>query len=245
MHRHYIASGLLLVAGLLVAPAAADIVGSLIVVEARNAGGVGEFIVPPNPNWYDPNTGTWTWHLPEPARIRNPHTGEVIGTLEQANLRYMDDPVLSFGFSVSAGQQPTTFTIKTALLQINPPLSPAQGRASAAVTVTDTEGTGALLRGLGGTGGDKIYLAHYNGFVPAGTAFAELLTSIAAGPFGSNAASASVPLTPINVAVANMSSMVGFELTAFDLASGTTVYEITPEPAALVLILLGTLMRRR
>ncbi|MEW6250968.1 MAG: hypothetical protein AB1716_10000 [Planctomycetota bacterium] len=236
----------LALAGLTTAPVFAGIIGPLVIIEAQNEGGTGQVVVAPNASWYEPTTGTWTWRLAESTEIRDPESHELIGTLNEADVRFVDDPVLTLAFSVTAGDQATTFSIKTALLVISPPLTSAQGQASAAVVATDTDGTGVNLRGLGGVGGDKVYLAHYNGFVPNGTPFAELLTTLSAGAYGSAAGSSNVPLTPIAGTVNDMSSMLHFELSARDLASGTTVYEVVPEPAALaVMVLLGWLVRRR
>jgi hypothetical protein len=49
----------------------------------------------------------------------------------------------------------------------------------------------------------------------------------------------------VGSAVSDMSAEIKFSLTGFDLASGTTTYEIIPEPAAALLLVAGMLGLRR
>ncbi len=140
------------------------------------------------------------------------------------------------------------FSIASALLVVAPPLSNAFGRASTAVSVTDLTGDGALLSGNGGAGGTASYLAQYNGFVPGGTPFADLLPSASAGPWLMQTTTDAYPASgyvPVAGTVHNMSSMVTFTLSANDMASGTNFFEIIPEPGTALLTLVVLALRRR
>ena len=229
--------------------ARADLHGPLVRVAVHSAHGDGLLVVPPNPDWYDRETGTWSWQLPEPAEIRNPHTQEVLAVLQSGSVLVRDDPVINLGFSVLAGESDTDFSISSATLPIAPPFSSASGNAGAAVMITDLTGGGALLSGNGGVSGTASYLAHYNGGVPDGTAFAELLPSAVAGEWSTESFTDGRPpgggYEPITGNLHNMSSMMTFNLTAGDLASGTTFFEIIPEPGAAAMLLVVLVLRRR
>ncbi len=192
----------------------------------------------------------WIYDGSEQVELRDPTTDVVVGWINpvadpdaETSVTYVQDPVINLNFSVQAGGNPTTFHIASALLTF-PTIANAQGAASAAISVTDSLGDGATLTGIGATGG--AYLAQYNGFAganpPAGTTFAELHPLITVAPFGTATASADVPMgggfAPIAAPVSDMSALVSFELTPFDLASGTSVYTIIPEPASLALVVL-------
>lgn len=214
-------------------------------IEATNIAGSGSFEVPAASLQYNPQTQTYTWSQQTPLDLRS-GTGALIATLEEASLTYVEDPQVNLSFAVTAGMNTTTFTIQSALLSF-PTINSPEGRASAAFAITDVNGDGATLTGLSNPGS---FLAQYNGFVPNGTTFANLISSITAMPGGSNNAAVTDPATgyrTIGVPVSDMSSQISFSLTAQDLASGTTNYEIVPEPAAMTLLALGALafVRRR
>ncbi len=186
------------------------------------------------------------WRLERPVQLIDPYTGWVVGTLQDAYTTLVGDPQISLGFLVQAGDVQTDFEISSALLSF-PTINPARGRASSQVTLTDLDGDGA--RFLGGRSG-KGYLAQYNGYVPNGSTFTALIGDFVAPPGGSNALSENDPFDGSFRAIAgdvnNMSSQFRFSLSAFDTASGTSNFEIIPEPASIALLgLVGlTLLRR-
>ncbi len=221
-------------------------------IRASNDMGSGTWELRINPE--DLN-GDYDWALPSPVNIMS-STGEKLGTLTEASLFYadpdgVDGPAsqqVTLGFAVQAGALDTDFSIDSAFVQFAP-IANASGRASASITATDVLGGGAVLTGSGPGGG--AYLAQYNGFVPGGATFAEGIQSVIAPINGSNSGSLNEPngggFQAIGGSVANMSAQLNFNLTAFDIASGTSNYEIVPEPASLGLLLIGaaTMFRRR
>lgn len=238
-----------ILAGLALAGVAlADVSDIVFQVQASNDAGSGVFTV-----YF--SDGTWEgqrfyWELPSSVPIMSA-TGQEVAWLivdEQANRRNVvelfGDPQVNLGFAMQAGPGPTNFTVKSALLTIVPALLNPDGRASVGINVSDADGTGATLTGLGPTGG--AYLAQYNGFVPAGTTFDESIPGIVAPPFSTNSGSNDTGWLPIAGLVSDMSTQVSFQLTAFDFASGTSNFQIVPEPAGALLALAAVgLLRRR
>jgi hypothetical protein len=84
-----------------------------------------------------------------------------------------------------------------------------------------------------------------------GTTFAEGIYSMSAGFLETVNADYEEPVgggySSITEAADSMSSLISFELSANDLASGTSHFQIIPEPSALGLLVLGSvaLLRRR
>lgn len=203
----------------------------------------------------DPD-GNWRWASNAPLTLES-WDGTVLGTLNPeggpgSSIEYVEDPIVNLNFSVASGSTTTTFMIGSALLTF-PTISPAQGRASAAFSVTDVDGTGVLLTGAGGNTGTSGYASAINGMAgpaPAGlNQFTEMLPGVAAGPFSSNTVNNNDPplgYLPIGSPVSSISSFISFTLSPFDLASGTSSFEVIPEPASLLLLVLGAgLLRRR
>lgn len=225
--------------------ASADVSQYVFVIQAEDAtsgasatwalespsGGIGEY---------------WDWYVEGPVELKSP-TGQVLGVLKNCAGSLVADPAIGLNFLVQAGSNTTNFTITSALLSF-PNISPAQGRATVQIGVNDVDGDGATLTGT--QPGGKAFLADYNGFVPGGTHFAALISSVATvTPGGVAGESEDFPggggYAPIGVGVTNMSSQYRFTLSANDLANGTSFYEIIPEPATLSLLLLGALALRR
>jgi hypothetical protein len=229
--------------------AVADISNVVFRIEATNAAGSGSFEVTKDKLKFNPQTGTYTWNLPAPITLTG--VGGPVAVLDGADLTLKSDPQVSLGFAVLSGMTTTTFIIESALLSFPPiPAGVAEGRASAALSVTDLDNNGATLQGLGAPG-TGVYLAQYNGFVPNGTTFASLLYRVFASPGGSGGGSQNYPQSgylSIPNDVKDMSAQLAFTLTANDSGSGTSNFEIIPEPASLILFGFGALLlagRRR
>ena len=221
--------------------ATADVSEIVFEIAANNVAGGGAFQVRESEGTW--NGDVFTWILEEPVNIMDGQM--LIATLETAEVMLQADPQVNLGFSVQASDVNTAFTITSALLSF-PTINNAEGRASAAFTVTDTNFTGATLTGIGPNGG--AYLAQYNGFVPGGATFAEGIELIEAPQGGSMIGVINVPeigFLPIADPVDDMSTQINFMLTAHDLASGTSNFEIVPEPSGLLLLLVGLAAVRR
>lgn len=199
--------------------------------------------------------GTWsgdtfTWSSSSPVPIWDSTRQVQLGTLNPAadgspaiktQIEYVNDPQINLNFAVQAGSSTTSFTITSALLSF-PTITNASGTASAGYSVSDLTGDGVSLNGVSGAG---AYLAQYNGFVPTGTTFLEAISSVTAPAFSSQTQNASFTDPAMSNPVNDMSVQVQFTLSPFDLASGTTTYVITPEPASLVLLLAGLAVLKR
>lgn len=225
-------------------PAVADISDIVLRIEASNEMGTAVFEGHlSDGTFYD--GGEYIWESRTPIMMLN-QAGQVIATLNNARVRCVEDPVVQVNFSVSAGSLMTSFTINSPLLSFGT-IDNAVGRASAGVTVTDTDGDGATVAAAGQP---ALYLSQYNGFVPGGTLFADLISGpVMAAAFDSATANASSPgggnFSPIGDPVSDMSARYRFTLTANDEASGTSTYEIVPAPGTIALLGLGGLLAAR
>lgn len=215
-------------------PSLAELTGSALSITATNEAGDSaslQFAVPPGPS-------PWIWSSSETMEMRSPTTDELIAVFNpkrlESRVEYIDDPVINMAFSVQAGPSLTTFTITSALLSF--PSITAEGRATVGFSLSDADGDGATLTGIGDPAGVQgAYLAQYNGFAGtlSGTTFAEVIQGMIANDFSSSTVAVDVPLfgfQPIPDPISNMSVLVSFDLTAFDLASGTSTYVIQVPP---------------
>lgn len=165
----------------------------------------------------------------------------LIGTLTQGTLFLNPDPQIGLGFAVQAGAADTVFSITSSTLSFVGITNPIV-EASAAITTTDIGNNNASLVGINPGGG--AYLAQYNGSVPAGITYLNGIPSV--GGFGSNSAPINAgPDVLVGTTAVDMSARFSFSLTAGDLASGTSNFLITPEPASLALLALSALVLRR
>lgn len=192
-----------------------------------------------DPSEVDSN-GDYSWRLAQAVSVMDGDT--TIFTLDEASLQIIADPQVSLSFNVIAGQQNTVFTVNSAVLSFAP-LANAVGRATAEVNVTDITGDGATLTPWG----SGAYRSRYNG----GTTFQNLIGApIVAAPFSSansNQAFPAVGYHNIGTTLTDIESQWRFTLSAGDVASGTSEFEVIPAPASAVLGLVGLagLRRRR
>lgn len=222
--------------------ALADITGGAFRIDVSNEQGTGFLEFSSQNMTYHSQLDTWVWELAAPLEVRSA-SGALLATLDGANVVYVADPIIGLNFAVTSGASATTFTISSALLSF-PTINPAEGQASAGMTVTDMDGNGATA--TGSLAGGKSYGAYYNGFQTV--SFRNLVSSISVGPNGTATGSESYGFVPLG-SVSDMSSVWDFTLSAHDSAAGTSRYEVrpVPEPASLVALALGaaSLLRRR
>jgi len=233
-----------LIASVLVASstARADIIGVLVEVEATSQMGTAKanLNIPTLP---DPVPEKVQWKLASKLQLRDAGNN-LIAELEDLTIGYEQDPAIDLGFQVTAGNSDTTFTISSAVLAF-PAITNGIAFASAAVTLTDgaaLPGNGADLNVVAPATG--LYKATYNG----ATTFAELLGNVNLPGAGSIGASTDSGIQIIPASVTSMDAQFKFKLSANDLASGTSRFEIViPEPATGTLLGLAgfALLRRR
>ena len=187
-----------------------------------------------------PNGGI-AFILFNPLTIVDQQNNNIIGRITQLNVisnadntdtPLTADALTSIGFVASAGDADTTFNMTASLINTGSVLNAAL-RATASVNVTDTNGNGATLTGLGA--GGTFFNAAYNG----GTTFADLVT----GPLstvGSADSSQDFPaapgiFSPIGVSLSSIQAQFNFSLTAGDSAGGTSGFFSIPTPASAAL----------
>jgi len=159
---------------------------------------------------------------------------DVLATIQSLQVEYDLDPAVDLGFYVSAGQQDTTFRITSATVTFDPITDP-EAYASAAVTVTDGGGGGGRLTGL--FDDTRAYQARTD----LGT-FADLVGQVDAPADSSASADDRYPSSgwaTINGQVSSIESEFHFTLTADDHASGSSKFEVVPEPATMGLLGFG------
>jgi hypothetical protein len=239
-----LAAGVVCVAASL---ANADISDIIFQVRAENALGTAVFEHRFDLQYWNDETQTYEWNLLNPVMMLD-EQGREIAQLTRGDVLCVGDPVVNLGFAVQAGVLNTTFTITSAHLSFGT-IATAAGRAAAGLSISDLTGDGVSLT----QNGAPIYTSQYNGFVPSGTVFADLLGAGLSDPTAFGAANTSDEFpggglySAIGVPVSDISSRFRFALTAGDIASGTSSFEVIPAPATLTLLSLGGILaiRRR
>lgn len=226
-------------AAAVLAPAAlADLPDVIFSIEASGSNGSGTYEVSLDDAGWERSGSEWEYSDDSHISITDPNTGKEVFSLSGVEVFFRADPQINIAFSVQAGSVDTSFTITSNTLNF-PTISNAQGQASSAFTVTDTNNNGASLSGNGA--GGNSYEAFYNG---SNLFSGQILgLNVAAGSQSNSTAEndPAVGYRAVGGSVSDMTAQVSFTLSARDLASGTTTYEIVPEPSALALLALGAL----
>lgn len=175
-------------------------------------------------------TGDSVWMLDHGVSILD-------GSIDSLKLTVNGDPEVGIEFGFRAGSSATTFDILSDVVTFAPMVDPI-AYASAGVTLTDRVPTaGATITGL--FAGGKTHQVRYNG----SSVYANLVSGFSI-PSGTLTASEAMPPTGsqiINDTVTSIESEFYFKLSARDSASGTSTFEVTPEPATMCLLGLGAL----
>lgn len=230
------------------AAASASITDPYIFIRATNGSGMGTLSIPvadvtPGPN------GSFSFSLLAPVDIMD--GANVIATVTQLNSTvrpiFGGQPhTITLSFTFLSGSSATRFEVDSTLMSFDDPILDEAARATAGITITDSDNDGVSSNG--NLPGGTHYTARYNG--QPGTTFANLLTGpYTAGNGGTMTATDRSPdmgFTPIGGNVDNMSARWDFTLSAGDQVGVTSSYFIIPAPGALVLVgLAGLSVARR
>ena len=218
------------------APAAkADLSPVFFEVQATSAAGTGTYTVYTED--VTPTGSTWTWFG---FGIPLTDGDNTIAFVEMAVVNIMEDPLVAVTFAITAGEYDTTVSVSTATVGF-PTINNAIGSASVGVTLTEADGNTATLTGNGPNG--LVYLTEYNG----GTTFAEFIDQVYEPvAYGSEDASADTGgFVPIVDPVSSVAGHLDFVVTANDSASSTSNFVVMPEPASIMLLVLGVVALRR
>jgi hypothetical protein len=206
-------------------------------VNATNDTGNGSFAVTWDQGTWD--GFTWSYELDHSVDLG---AGQIQDATIVVAFGDRSGQTVTLNFNVAAGGSNTVFDISSGLAGVG--YASAMGRATAAVSVTDTTGNGATLS----PDGASMYHAFYNG--APGTEFAGLLGgAVNAGAFSTATGEAEFPggggYAPIFGSVGDMSAQWTFAVSAFDLAAGTSVFNVIPAPGSVALLGLAGLAARR
>jgi len=211
-----------------------------VTVTAENSIGSGSWALAIPNGWHFPASGTWTYVLPAPVDISTT-SGTPVASLNALTISFQQDPAVDLAFSATAPNATTHFTFTAAPVSF-PAMTNPFGYASSATTLTDSNNNGATATGT--FPGSKMYRATYNG----STDWAYLNGPMTANGNSnvSNERQPAVSMVVIPGSVSQLSSQFDFNLSALDQASGTSHFEVTPEPASLSMLgIAGLFVRRR
>lgn len=212
----------------------------MFVIRAENADGAAEYRATFSDGYFQ-SDGSYEWTLSHPISMLTP-SGSLLGVLRSASVSCHEDPDVSLNFSVLSGNLfATIFTITSAELHF-PTLNRAEGRSTAALTLTDLSSNGAAMFPAVQPG---AYTTRFNGAPPGGTTFHDsFLEPIAfTTPGGSESASDNFPgggaYAAISGPVSSISARFHFVMSTNDQASGTSLFRVQEAPAPATLALLG------
>ena len=219
----FVVAAILVTWGVFSSPAAAELI--VIQIEAIAGDEAASYV------WAVPKVldgaNHMDWQMPAPMTLVGGNGP--IAALDMLSLGFDGDPGVSLAFAFTAGASATSFTLTSATVSFAPLTNPL-AYASAAITLTDTDGDGASL--TGSFTGNKAYEAHYN----AGpTVWAQILDPLSAAADMSVAGSARQPASgrqQIMASLTSIQSSFSFTLSANDQASGTSRFDVraVPEP---------------
>lgn len=208
-------------------PASADVILT-ITCTSDGQSSAREFLVPCNGGLAD-------WTMSGPVDIFG-QDNVLLGRIRELEFQSDSEPFVNLKFAVEAGTVDTTFDIHSAVLSFDPLMNP-RAWASAGITLTG-DGDGATLTGL--LAGGNCYEARYNSSI----VYTDLVTGFTASPDVTVTQSARRPnagYEDLSVIINSMEAEFNFTLSALDQASGTSRFEVIPEPTSMSLLALGAL----
>jgi hypothetical protein len=201
--------------------------------------------------------GTFRWELAADMDIPDLSGTGVVGTLstegEGTSITITPagagraNPQVNVNFSVIGGITPGTFTITSALVSF-PTIYNATGQVNVGMSVTDRLGStpGASLTNLSPNTAKSF--SWVNGLPGAGGAsmFRQLFAqNLVIGGGSTSGTDQTAGFEPTGLDVSSISGQIAFSLSARDLASGSSTFIVTPEPASLLMVLALAALRRR
>ena len=182
--------------------------------------------------------GGWEWY-------DNSGLGDLLGGVDSLNMSIKTDATRSGGaqtvtldFSFAAGFMNSSFTVNANPLVFSP-IANVTGVASAALTVQDRFNDGATIT----PNGAGAYSAIYDGSNTFADLFSSGVSSTGGASFSDQTnGGASSPVAP---SVSEISAKWDFTISAFDAATGTSVFTVVPSPASAALLGLGGLVATR
>jgi hypothetical protein len=230
--------------GLLAAAAHADITGDPLTITAiTNSGLTSTYTLTPSQGTWSNGGQDWTFTSGAAWSHQFWASGQYLGTINSLSVSLYGDPQVDVNFSAFGGNVPTKFVFSSGLVSFAPIVG-GTANASAGITIADVDGNGASMNP--NTSGAAMYLANFNGNVPAGVNYASFFApGLSGNPGASDSANQGPNIIPF--AVTDISAQFDFMLSPNDLASGTSTFRIVPAPAGLGLVGMGLLLvgRRR
>jgi hypothetical protein len=213
----------MVLAAVLILPvgAKAGVVNFSITVSADN--GVSQVDQTFNGSGYTDADGTFVWTLGAPMALLD-------GSIDSLKVTVNSDPEVGVYFGFKSNSSTQVWSISDAFTFA--PLVNPTAYASAGVTLTDMGAPGATITGL--FDGGKTFQATYNG----SSVFANLVNGFSING-GTLTASEDTPTQVINDTLTSIGSEFRFKLSAGDAASGTSTFDVVPEPATMAILVLA------
>jgi hypothetical protein len=209
------------------------IVGPPLRIEATSEHGSGVFMVELGDLVWTASNQTATYSRSSPLEISDAGSGQVIATLTSLTLRFIRGSRVDVNVSCRAASADLIISFRSGSLAFDTISSAAaEAKASATVSLADTDGDGAVLFGIGppGTGIHQSFINHESG---VSARFSTLLGMVAVGSGGAGSVYQTDPPSgyrAVGASVSDMSVVVAFALTANDIATLSSLYAILPLP---------------